>query len=78
MRPLWAEKDVHLQAVGCEMVCSWAGRARGTETRSLDPDGLQNPPLVVIEVPRKHHIAGLLCELAEEVREICLWGGGQH
>ena len=40
-----------------------------------DADGLQHPPLTVAEVARKHHIAGLLGELAEEVCEVSLEGG---
>lgn len=40
-----------------------------------DADGLQHPPLAVVEVARKHHVAGLLGELAEEVCEVSLEGG---
>lgn len=59
------------------MVDGWARRTgqRG-EAHSLDPDGLQNPSLVVVKVAGEHHVAGLLSELAEEVREVRLGGRG--
>lgn len=59
------------------MVGGWARRTgQCGQARSLDPDGLQNPPLVVVKVAGEHHVAGLLSELAEEVREVRLEGGG--
>lgn len=48
------------------------GGADVESVRFLDANGLQNPPLVVIKVAWEHYVAGLLSELAEEVREICL------
>lgn len=52
-----------------------AGPGEGTQVDDspfLDADGLQNPPLVVIKVARKHYVTGLLSKLAKEVGEICL------
>lgn len=55
------------------MVCGWARRGNtGRRIPFLDADGLQNPPLVVIKVARKHYVAGLLSKLAKEVGEVCL------
>lgn len=49
-------------------------RARGAQA-ALDPDGLQDAPLTVAQVAREHQVAGLLGELAEEVREVRLAEG---
>lgn len=54
----------------------WAGRAAQSAPH-LDANGLQYPPLVVIQVAREHHVTGLLGKLAEEVCEIGLGGEGE-